>query len=357
LAGDTDELEKIAAILTEQQVFNRLLRVEVPYHSPKMEPIKAEFVASLQYLTPQAVKTPLFSTVTGQAVDGTELDATYWWQNIRHSVRFAAAINALCQAGYEHFLEISPHPVLTRSISECLKHAGKTGTVLSSPRRPVPPTIGKNKGGAERAMLLGTLGQLCAPGYPIDWTRLYPKASQFVRLPAYPWQRERYWQESEESIQDRTGAGRQRTTIARIAQAQHQAGHPLLGSQLNLAPSVRVWEVEIDTQQLTYLDDHRIQNAVVFPGAAYIEMALAAAQTVGASLLVEEFEFQKALLLPDEPVTLQLTFSGNAFEIYSQAKSPEGMSDDAPTWIRHATGQLSATSPPLTSPFGGRFFV
>ncbi|MBR8838119.1 MAG: acyltransferase domain-containing protein [Stigonema ocellatum SAG 48.90 = DSM 106950] len=135
LSGDNIALTEIAQFLAHRQIFSRFLRVDVPYHSPKMEPLKIELVESLQAISPQPATTPIFSTVTGQQVSGPELDAAYWVQNMRNPVQFAAAVNGLIHAGHDIFLEISAHPVLSSSISECLAQANKVGTVLPSLRR------------------------------------------------------------------------------------------------------------------------------------------------------------------------------------------------------------------------------
>ncbi|MBH8561405.1 hypothetical protein I8748_04295 [Nostoc sp. CENA67] len=63
------------------------------------------------------------------------------------------------------------------------------------------PTLEKN----ERSLILQSLGQRYIQGESIDWNVLYPKPGRFVRLPSYPWQRQRYWQESEASRQTRLG--------------------------------------------------------------------------------------------------------------------------------------------------------
>jgi acyl transferase domain-containing protein len=150
LSGKAEALEEIAHSLTEQQVFCRFLRVEVPFHSPLIESARTELLESIQGIRPQPTLTPLFSGVTGQKVAGSELGPDYWWQNYRDPVLFAPAIENLRQEGYDTFLEISPHPVLAISIQECLAKAEKAGATLPSLRRQE----------AERATLLGSLGKL-----------------------------------------------------------------------------------------------------------------------------------------------------------------------------------------------------
>jgi acyl transferase domain-containing protein/acyl carrier protein/ubiquinone/menaquinone biosynthesis C-methylase UbiE len=310
LSGDADALDSIAASLRED-VFTQFLQVEVPYHSHRMDPLRSELIDSLQALRPQPATVPLFSTATGGAVHGSELDATYWWKNMRDPVRFAAVMDALVQEDHDLFLEISAHPVLATSIAKCLSAAKREGVALPSLRREEP----------ERAQLLGSLGKLYTAGYPIDWQLQYPHGGRLIRLPSYPWQRERYWHESDRARRDRLGA--------RV--------HPLLGNPLDAA--YPAWSAELDKATFPYLEDHRIQDTVVYPAAGYVEMALAAArESVGQGPYVaEDIVLQRALFLPDgDPLTVQLVRNPNqaSFDIYSRTNA----SDSA--WVRHATGKL-----------------
>ena len=110
--------------------------------------------------------------------------------------------------------------------------------------------------------MLSALGKLYTQGYRINWEGAGAGAGRFVRLPSSPRQRQRYWHESAASEEDRLRG----------------AVHPLLGRRLaSLHPT---WEAELDTRRVPFLDDHRIQSTVVYPGAAYVEMGLAAAREV-----------------------------------------------------------------------------
>jgi acyl transferase domain-containing protein/surfactin synthase thioesterase subunit/NADPH-dependent curcumin reductase CurA/NADP-dependent 3-hydroxy acid dehydrogenase YdfG/acyl carrier protein len=319
LAGETIALEEIAKSLERQQIFSKFLQVEVPYHSPLMEPLKAELTESLQGLAPQKAAISLFSTVTGQQVSGSEVDGGYWAENMRNPVLFATAVEGLLQAGHNLFLEIGAHPVLASYIRECSAKQSKTATVLPSLRRKEP----------ELAIMLRSFGKLYTLGYPVEWYRLYPQG-KFVRLPSYPWQRERYWNESLESLQSRMG----QTYLGSMLGVPV---HPLLGSRLE-SPQPQ-WKASLDKHRLTYLEDHRIQGAMVYPAAAYVEMALAAGKEIFGEghYVLEDIEFQKALFLADEPVTVQLNVdrsSQTSFDIHSQPKGEESL------WVRHAIGNL-----------------
>ncbi len=154
-----------------------------------MDPIKGDLLASLRGIRPRAATLPLFSTVTGRRTLGPELGPDYWWQNVRQTVRFAEGIDGLIRLGCDAVVELSPHPVLLSSVAECYQERGREVELLASLRRREP----------ERATLLRSLGRLHTLGQPIDWSEVLPGPRRFVRLPSYPWQRQRCWFESEES--------------------------------------------------------------------------------------------------------------------------------------------------------------
>ncbi|SEM89772.1 type I polyketide synthase [Lihuaxuella thermophila] len=313
LVGDPAALEKVLLPLQEKGVFTRYLHGKVPYHSHYMDPLREELLDVLQDINPRQASIPLYSTAFGKLSDGREWNAEYWWKNVREPVYFSSAIEALIEANTHTFLELSPHPVLTSSIKECLAQKEAEGTVVHSLRRKEP----------ERAEILGSLGALYTLGFAVDWNAFYPEGGQVVKLPSYPWQRVRHWQESEASEQDRLGTGQ----------------HPLLGRRLR--SPYPTWEVQMDKWHRRYLDDHRIQGEVVYPGAAYVEMGLAAAREAfgdrTSSLYVEDIEFHKALFLNEEKVPkMQVLLDPNdgSFRIYSTF-NPEGKD-----WNLHASGKV-----------------
>ncbi len=320
ISGVTTALEEISNLLEQKNIFYRFIRVDAPGHSSLLEFLKLDLIDSLQGINPQIATTPLFSTVTGKRVLGPELDPTYWFKNVRQTVLFADAINEIYNDGYHLFLEISAHPVLAPSISECFAIHDKNPTILPSLRRKEP----------EQVVMLGSFGKLYTLGYLVNWNRIYPEGGTFVRLPFYPWQKERYWHESIESQQSRLGQSFSRSLLK-------EQIHPLLGCQLESAQPI--WDGVIDKQHLTYLNDHRVQGTVIFPASGYIEMALAAAREIFSEghYALGEIQFLKALfLLDDQSQTVQLVINSSqaSFEIYSYAKDTEKL------WTCHAIGKL-----------------
>jgi acyl transferase domain-containing protein len=99
LSGEASVLAKIDKTLSDAGLFSRALQVEVPFHSPKMEQLETGLLECLRDIRPRPASTPLFSTVTGAALDGSELDSTYWYRNIRQPVLFQDTVAEIVKAG------------------------------------------------------------------------------------------------------------------------------------------------------------------------------------------------------------------------------------------------------------------
>jgi acyl transferase domain-containing protein/acyl-CoA synthetase (AMP-forming)/AMP-acid ligase II/acyl carrier protein len=192
-SGNPAALANVLEPLETRDVFHRLLRGQIAFHSPQMDVLRSELVAALAELTSRSPSLPFYSTVTGGAFGG-ELDAAYWSRNLRDPVRFADAAVALIADGFDLFLEIGPHPVLAEPLGQCLRSRGVNGRVL--------PTIRRNDD--ERATLLGSLGELYARGFAVAWERVQPHG-RVVGLPHYRWQRERCWYEAAAKSSARNG--------------------------------------------------------------------------------------------------------------------------------------------------------
>ena len=75
--------------------------------------------------------------MTGAPVTAGELDAGYWWRNVRLPVLFRQAVETLIGRGVRLFLEIGPAPVLQSFLREGLQRSGQPGRALASlTRRP-----------------------------------------------------------------------------------------------------------------------------------------------------------------------------------------------------------------------------
>ncbi|WP_405505785.1 amino acid adenylation domain-containing protein [Streptomyces cyaneofuscatus] len=322
LAGETEALGLLAEELRAEKLFAKFLTVQVPYHSVGMERIRDELLTVLAPLEPRPARLPLYLTGVEGVAQGGELDAAYWWTNVRDRVRFRAAVDRLAGDGHQVFLEIGPHPVLGHAIRECLEATGATGLTL--------PSIRRQEDESERfALSLASLHNL---GADIDWDVLEP-AGRPVTLPPHPFRRDRHWTEPRAVAQIRLG----------------QVDHPLLGRRTDRTEPA--WQARLDTESLPYLADHRIQDTVVFPAAGYIEMATQAALrlTGSTTAVLADIDLRKALFLPDgedRTVEVSLSLEDAAFTIASPAAGDDGERTVHAAGIVR-TGQRRRTGAPL----------
>ncbi|WP_322768339.1 type I polyketide synthase, partial [Frankia sp. Cr1] len=251
----------------------------------------------------------------------------YWAENIRTPVLFAAAVDGLLDDGHDVFVELSPHPGLLPAIAQNAQTRCRETALLPSLRRDEPPSD----------VMLTSLGALYALGFEPAWTALHPEPRRPVRLPSYPWQRERCWLPLSRTLPYLPG---------------QTNGHPLLGHHLRLAdaPGSHVWESAVNVASQAVLDDHRVQGVAVFPGAAWLEMARTAAAQVfgGSSSVLTAVEFQRMLALGDaDTATVQLRVSvadggGASVRAYAHLADDTG---GHPEWTLHMTGTIGPEAP------------
>ncbi|MGW5348870.1 acyltransferase domain-containing protein, partial [Streptomyces sp. NPDC004050] len=138
-------------------------------------------------IAPREAEVPFLSTVTGAWVKGPELDAGYWFRNLRQTVELEQATRSLLEQGFGVFVESSPHPVLTVGIQETIDDAGREAAVLGSLRR--------GEGGPER--FWQSLAEAFVRGVAVDWDAVFAgTGARRVDLPTYAFQSQRYWPEA-----------------------------------------------------------------------------------------------------------------------------------------------------------------
>ncbi len=313
ISGTVSDLDRVRQHLAPRRVFFRQLDLDYSFHSRQMDPIEARLASSLADLAPASPGGAAFvSTVTGDDVNDATLDAHYWWRNVREPVRMVDAMSRLIARGCCVFVEIGPHAVLQRYISECLTAAAAAGRVL--------PTLRRNDDGLARLEDAALRIHLLADRAPLG--ALFPWPAAHVRLPSYPWQRERHWHPV-------TSEGHGLIERRRV--------HPLLGWRLTETPTS--WENTLDQTIVPWLADHQVGAAEVLPGAAYVEMALAAAREWlgGERFTLEELDIVSPIVF-DAGHARSVRLALNARDGGFQISSRERLSDD--DWTLNATGRM-----------------
>ncbi|MFB7666046.1 type I polyketide synthase [Kitasatospora sp. NPDC056138] len=338
VSGEPAALEELLASCEADGVRARRVPVDYASHSAQVESIHAELLDVLKDVAPQAGRVPLLSTVTGELVDGSGMDAEYWYTNLRTTVEFADATDELLRShGVGTFVEVSAHPVLVMAVQETIETAGRDAVAFGTLRR--------HEGGAER--LFTSLAEAQVRGVAVDWQPFFTEhGARRVDLPTYAFQRQRYWVEP-------VTTGTADVASAGLASAEH----PLLGAAVELPDSDGfLFTGRISLRTHPWLADHAVGNTVLLPGTAFIELAVRAGDQVGCGV-VEELALEVPLVLPEEgSLQLQLVVGGpdgsgrRSLNLYAR---PEDTTGSEP-WTRHAGGTLaagvadtSATSPAL----------
>ncbi|NIF68143.1 acyltransferase domain-containing protein, partial [Burkholderia sp. Cy-647] len=318
LAGTLQGLQAIEAAQRDSGRFYQLLDLDYAFHSRQMNSIEPLVLTELAGLAPASGDGSFVSTVTGARLDGTALDARYWWRNIREPVRFGDGIASLIADGARVFIEVAPHSILRSYMKHGLAAAQAQGAVL--------PTLKRQQGGA--ATLDGAILSAVAHGANVDLDRFVP-AAPAVALPTYPWQHEHHWLAS--SVEGYNLVNRRRE-------------HPLLGYRLH--EHAFGWENQLDPAKLPLLADHVVDGGVAFPGAGYVEMALAAArvylETHEAAL--ENLEIRAPVVFQPQQAKLFRLRIDPETSVF-QIETRDRMSDMP--WTLNVTGRLLASGTTL----------
>ncbi|MFC0541239.1 acyltransferase domain-containing protein [Kutzneria chonburiensis] len=204
LAGPADELAGLQERLVD--VRTKIVPAAYASHSPAVDVLRGELLPLFEAVRPQATDVTFISTVTGEPLDTRELDADYWFANLRQPVRFIDATRRALADGVGRFIECSPHPLLLNSIDETVE--GEAAVV---------GTLRRDEGGTER--IRRALAEAYVVGAPVAWQITGRK----VDLPTYRFQRERHWYGEIAAAQTVAATGDLRETV--LSSTAHVLGH------------------------------------------------------------------------------------------------------------------------------------
>ncbi|MGW4378182.1 SDR family NAD(P)-dependent oxidoreductase, partial [Streptomyces albidoflavus] len=308
----------IASALKEQGIRVRPLTVSHAFHSPLMDPMLTEFAEVVDGLSFAAPALPFVSALTGHLVEAGELgSAQYWVSHAREAVRFHDALLTLSEQGVSRYIEVGPDAVLTALARNAFDEGA--AVCVASVRRDRP----------EDEAVLQALGAVFAEtDTTIDWREVYGPHARVTDLPTYPFQRERYWLDTPAPTGDLSALG--------LAPAEH----PLLGAEVELADGQGyLFTGRVSLAAQPWLADHAVVDTVLFPGTAFLELALLAGARAGAPT-VEGLTLELPLALPEQgEAHVQVTVGAadeagrRAVHVYSSRSAGE-------EWTRHAAGTL-----------------
>ncbi|MGY5118541.1 SDR family NAD(P)-dependent oxidoreductase [Streptomyces sp. 900105755] len=322
IAGDVEPLEGLLADLDREQVFVRRLDVDYASHSARVEQVRATILDELDGVTTYPTSVVWYSTVTGEPVTE-ELEADYWYTNLREPVRFAPAVERMAADGYRHFVELSPHPSLLTAMHTIGEDLGHELVVLGSLRRDEDGPACLDRAAAE----------LHAHGVRLNWRRMVADTA-WADLPTYAWDTRRHWIAPESAS---GGPG-----------LFDRAAHPLLGVQLQSADEAR-WTFRNEWSPATadWLSDHTVFGRTVMSGTTLLELCRAALAVARPDepADVTDLLLLTPLVLPASgtvEVSVEVVTAGPAPELTVHSR-PRGQ--EATGWTLHATASSAGTTP------------
>ncbi|MET9444913.1 type I polyketide synthase, partial [Streptomyces sp. NPDC006610] len=323
VSGAESAVSEVAARFEAEGRKTTRLAVSHAFHSVLMEPMLAEFREVASRLTYGQPRIAVLSTVSGALAEEMATPG-YWVRQVREAVRFADTVRVLEAEGVTRFLELGPDGVLAGMARQSVDSEDAVVVASSRRNRPEPET------------LVTALARLHVSGAAVDWDAFFAgTGARRVELPTYAFQRERYWLDVPRNSGDVASAGLVPT------------GHPLLAATVTLADSDGiVLTGRLSTQVHSWLADHQVGEALLFPGSGFVELAMRAGDHVGCDAL-EELALHAPLVLPESGgVQVQAAVGAadgagrRTLSVHSRA---EDRADGA--WTLHAEGVLAPAGP------------
>ncbi|MGD1917907.1 MAG: beta-ketoacyl synthase N-terminal-like domain-containing protein, partial [Pleurocapsa sp.] len=313
LSGFKEDINSLKIELDFLDIKTQLLNVSHGFHSPLMQPIVKDFKAvadTVSYSTPII---PIVSNLTGELADETIATADYWIEHILQPVQFAKSIKYLERQQVDIFLEVGTKPIL-RSMAQSILDNKLCLHTLDDKQE-------------DWKSILLSLSDFYKQGLDVNWLAVDKNyRGNKTSLPTYPFQRQRYWFDI--------------STEVSYYKNKNNLIHPLLGSHINSPLKQTIFQSNIEPDTINWLQDHRIEDKAVFPGTAYLEMAIALSLFKFKKLpfSIKDINIPTPLYIDGQPKIQSILSPLQEYlnwEIYSL---------DNDQWQLHATGEILSIS-------------
>lgn len=307
ISGDESAIDELKLILNDASIFNRKLKVDTAYHSHHMKKVAVEYRQSIIHIKSQTPNPSVkfYSSVTS-VKKAENFNADYWTDNLISPVRFGDTLELICRkelSGSDPggvvplnlFIEIGPHSALAGPVRQVINSLG-----LTTFKSHYLSTLVRDRNSV--VALLEAAGKLFEFGYPVSLEATLGqqhgnKVPELISdLAPYPWDHSTgYFFESNLSKQHRFRA---------------HPPHDLLGLRVTGTtihePS---WRNLVGIDSLPWLRDHVVDGFIIYPGAAYLCMAIEGVrqisidrQIVGvmSQIKFKNVSFSKAIVIPEQ---------------------------------------------------------
>ena len=336
VSGTAEGIARVIKLAESKDIETRLLTVSHAFHSNMMEPMLAEFKAVAESIEYQPATMTIISTVSGMPNQGEMATAKYWVEHVKRPVMFVDAMSKLADQKVNVCLEIGPGSTLT----------GLASQILEAENFRLVHTL-RAKQDAERQFNMAA-AQLYAWGANVKWAKFdAPYSRRRVAVPSYAFDRKRYWLgDNDNGMMAGVGGG---GTMGEVTEN--------LMNMLRSPMSDDVFfENNFGVTAPFNLDDHRLYEVVVAPGAFHVaNIVLCSRDIYGEKpVVLDDVVFPEPYIL-DEGQTRRLHYafkkktgdkeSGYEVKGFSRDLKSAGDTD----WTMHASLNVDSCAEPEAS--------
>ncbi|GCD95691.1 polyketide synthase [Embleya hyalina] len=318
VSGPPDRLDVFVRACEADGVRVRRVPADYASHSPQVEAVRGQLIAELADIVPRDGEVPMWSTVTGDWIDTTHLNADYWYRNLRRPVLLEQGVRALLRHGHGVFVEMGPHPVLTAAVEECIESTEADAVAVATLRRDDDSLL----------RFRTSLAEAAVRGTRVDLGPLFAEVDTAdVELPTYPFQGTRYW------LMPGGRAGEP------AALGLDAAEHTILGAVLESAERDEV----VLTGTVGALDPCVRPDARGVPtlgAGALADLAVRAADEVGGTVAALTLD-RPLVVSPTGATRIQVTVAARTLTVH--ARHPDVGNGG---WVRYAGAALAEPGPP-----------
>ena len=183
VAGDAAQIAAFAAGLSADGVEVTHIPLAAAAHSSMLDSVLDEFETAVRQVRLAAPQRRYVSNLTGDWISPEQAtDPRYWVDHLRHTVRFADGLRTAMSDRPTVVVELGPG----QSLASYARRTGLPVAAISTLRHPDDEV-------ADTVHTLGAVGQLWLHGVDVDLGRFAGSGRRRLRLPTYPFQRERCW--------------------------------------------------------------------------------------------------------------------------------------------------------------------
>lgn len=342
VAGVLEQIDMLRAHLKEHSIA-KCVKLDVPYgfHSAAMDPILEPLTALAETIKISAPKIATGSNVLGRIIGAADIDAGYFAQHARQTVRFAEEVQQIASlpgfSGAVRYIEIGPHPICLPMVRATLRSLASSAEFIPSMHKSKDPWVSLSE----------SLAGLFLSGFPAKWREVFAGSlAKCIDLPSYPFEGKEFWVKYKEHAQPSAIGGSASASPPPPPPNSMPTGYAMLASCVQLPGQGLDGIFETPISQLApSITGHRVGGAALCPASVYHELAMSAAAfgvhaTTAALNTLSKVRYSHPLVYEDgatKTVRVTLKLDGltgdSSFTIASYAGHPD-------TAQLHCSGEL-----------------